>query len=95
MEKILSYWQRKSHPQASLSYVHPEITTVNQAMVDACYRNTFKIITWSNEENMLSNDQKKQRLQLYDNVLSMCYQEKVHVAFITDYMDDMYQHFST
>lgn len=75
-------WKEEAHPEAVLSYMHPEIDTITQDTIQICSKQGFGINCWALFEHMTP-----ERLELYKRTQKVMDEQNVPFTIITDYLD--------
>lgn len=74
-------WRDRAHPNTVIDYVHPEIMTVDEDMIQACADRGLGINAWALYERLDAA-----RVAAYQNVADLTAKKKVPFTIITDYL---------
>lgn len=81
--EVFQVWSREVTSSAGLSFVHPEVMTIADQMIENVAQRRLGINSWALFEKMDSL-----RAQHYLNLLRECTKRQVPLTVITDYLSD-------
>ncbi len=84
IDHVGAYWQKNADLKSSLSYCHPEITTVTKDLLAYSHDKNMGLNCWALFETL--DDVRKDH---YKNIYHWCAEQGVSITVITDYLKEM------